>query len=182
MAYIANHQDTATRVVIEEPATNQFRVLLDGREFLVDFLEPQQNLLSLIVEGRSYEVDVNAEATSDHYSVIVQGDSFEIDVLDERKLKSARKRAGAAAGRQDLKAPMAGCVRTVLVAVGDRVHAGQVLLTLEAMKMQNEITSPIDGKVSALVAREDTTVSQGDPLCIIEPVGSPPPASTLSEA
>jgi glutaconyl-CoA/methylmalonyl-CoA decarboxylase subunit gamma len=169
MAYLATHRNITTRVLVEEPAANQFRVVLDGREFQVDFLEPQKNLLSLIVEGRSYEVDVNAADHGDHFSVIVQGDSFEIDVLDERRLKSARRDTGAAAGRQDLKAPMAGCVRKVLVAVGDRVRAGQVLLILEAMKMQNEITAPMDGNVSALMTKEEAIVSGGDPLCVIEP-------------
>ena len=94
----------------------------------------------------------------------------EIEVVEERKKKLALKMTAGASGRQDLKSPMAGNVRTVLVQPGDAVTAGQVLLILEAMKMQNEIKSPIDGVVGSVTAREGITVSLGDPLCVVDPL------------
>jgi biotin carboxyl carrier protein len=64
---------------------------------------------------------------------------------------------------------MAGNVLQVLVQPGDRVAPGQVLLILEAMKMENEIKSPIEGIVSSLTARTGIAVAAGDPLCVVEP-------------
>jgi biotin carboxyl carrier protein len=64
---------------------------------------------------------------------------------------------------------MAGNVRQVLAQPGDRVVAGQVIIILEAMKMENEIKSPIDGIVASLTARSGSTVANGDPLCVVEP-------------
>jgi len=148
-------------------------VLLDDREYHVDFLEPQRNILSLLVEGQSYEVDVDVPETSDTFSVVIKGNPFEIEVLEERKKKLALKMSAGASGRQDIKSPMAGNVRKVLVAAGDIVTAGQALLILEAMKMQNEITSPIEGRVSAMMAREGVPVGPGEALCIVEPLDHP---------
>jgi len=62
---------------------------------------------------------------------------------------------------------MPGKVVRVLVAEGDTVEAGQGLLVVEAMKMQNEIKAPRSGRVVALAAREGATVAAGDPLATI---------------
>jgi biotin carboxyl carrier protein len=170
MTYIATYRGQTTRIQVQEPEPNQFRVVLGEKEYTVDFLEPQKNILSVIIDGKSYEVDVDAAETSDDFGVMIKGDHYEIEVVEERKKKLAMKMAVGAAGRQDLKSPMAGNVRKVLVAPGETVSAGQVLLILEAMKMQNEIKSPIDGVIGSVTAREGNTVAMGDPLCVVEPL------------
>jgi oxaloacetate decarboxylase alpha subunit len=90
-------------------------------------------------------------------------------MVEEKKKKLAMKLSKGASGRQDIKAPMAGNVRKVMVEPGNRVAAGQVLLILEAMKMENEIKSPIEGIVGSVTAREGVAVANGDPLCVVEP-------------
>jgi len=168
--YLATYDGRTRKVQVEEPLPGTFKVTLEDREYLVDFLEPQPNLLSLIIAGRSFEVDVDAAAGGDLYRVEVKGDGYEVEVVEERRKKLAMKRAKGASGRQDLRSPMAGNVRRVLAAPGDRVEAGQVLLILEAMKMQNQITSPIAGLVASMSAREGVPVAMGDPLCVVEPL------------
>lgn len=169
MTYIATHQGRSTRIKVAEPSPGQFVVDLDGREYRVDFLEPQKNIFSLIIDGRSFEVDVDAPEASDRYDVMIKGDLYEVEVVDEKRQKLAGKLRQGASGRQDLKSPMAGNVRKVLAHPGDRVHPGQVLLVLEAMKMQNEIKCPIEGVVASMSAREGVAVAAGDPLCVVEP-------------
>jgi oxaloacetate decarboxylase alpha subunit len=90
-------------------------------------------------------------------------------MVEEKKKKLAMKLSKGATGRQDIKSPMAGNVRQVMVKPGDKVAAGQVLLILEAMKMENEIKSPIEGIVGSVTAREGVAVASGDPLCVVEP-------------
>lgn len=170
MTYIATTRGTTSRIQVEESQPNQFRVLIDGKEFAIDFLEPQRNILSLIIGGKSYEVDVDVAADSDAFGVEIKGDHYEIEVVEERKKKLAMKLSKGASGRQDLKSPMAGNVRKILVQAGESVVVGQVLLILEAMKMQNEIKSPIDGIIGSVSAREGITVSMGDPLCVVDPL------------
>ena len=169
MAYIATHQGKTVRVKILETAPGLFRVTLGDRDYHVDYLEPQPNLLSLIIDGKSFEVDVDAPDTSDLFEVVIKGDHFDVEMVEEKKKKLAMKLSRGVSGRQDLRSPMAGNVRQVLVQPGDRVAAGQVLLILEAMKMENEIKSPIDGIVGSVTARTGHGVASGDPLCVVEP-------------
>jgi pyruvate carboxylase subunit B len=69
-----------------------------------------------------------------------------------------------AEGRQQVVAPMPGKVVRVLVSAGEQVEAGQGLLVVEAMKMQNEIRSPKSGTVEKVVASEGQAVNAGDVL------------------
>ena len=73
-----------------------------------------------------------------------------------------------AEGLQQVLAPMPGKIVRVLVAVGEKVDAGQGLLVIEAMKMQNEIKSPKKGKVQKLLTKEGASVNAGHVLAIIE--------------
>jgi len=167
MAYTATIRGEAHRVEVLETGPGQYVVRLGEREIPVDCLEPQPGLYSLLVEGRSLEVDFTL--TDDHVALWIQGDHYDVDILDERRQKLAQKRGAGASGRQDLRSPMPGNVRKVCVSKGDLVAEGDVLLILEAMKMQNELRSPIHGRVTSLSAREGVAVAAGDPLIVIEP-------------
>jgi oxaloacetate decarboxylase alpha subunit len=169
MIYQATHRDRTRKLRVEAGEPGFFKVSLEGRELLVDCLEPQPNLLSLLIEGRSYEVDVDPLGDG-RWRVEIGGDRFDVAVADDRRARLAARQGHKALGGQDIRSPMAGHVRRVLVALGDRVEAGQVLLILEAMKMQNQISSAAPGVVAALAAREGATVAQGDPLCRVEPL------------
>lgn len=72
--------------------------------------------------------------------------------------------AGAALAGEPVKAPMPGTILQVKVNVGDAVKAGQVVVVLEAMKMENEIPAPRDGTVSQILVSKGGTVDTGAPL------------------
>lgn len=167
MSYIAQQQGKAVQVQVQEQPDGLYRVRLEDREYLVDYLEPQPNLLSLLIDGRSYEVDVNRGA-GDRFDVVIAGDAYTIEVAEEKKRRS-RPLTGTMPGRQQVTSPMSGNVMAILVQLGDRVTVGQPLLILEAMKMQNEIVSPMEGVVSAMKAQEGVPVHDQELLCILEP-------------
>ena len=75
--------------------------------------------------------------------------------------------AAAPAGAEEVTSPMPGTILDVKVSVGDTVAEGQVLMILEAMKMENEIMAPCAGKVAALNVTKGATVQSGDVLCSI---------------
>jgi biotin carboxyl carrier protein len=90
--------------------------------------------------------------------------------VDERTLSASRARGAAKAkGPQLVRSAMPGVIREVRVAPGDAVSAGQVLLILEAMKMQNEITAPADAVVAAVPAQAGASVAAGAPLVEFAP-------------
>ena len=147
-----------------EGETCRFR--LDGageRQALVREAEPC--VYSVLLDGRSY--DARVEETADRLAVVIAGRRFEIGVRDPRRL--SRKAAGAGSeGRHHVTAPMPGKVVRVLVVPGDEVTAGQGLLVVEAMKMQNEMKAARPGRVVSIGAVEGATVSAGEILATIE--------------
>ena len=89
-----------------------------------------------------------------------------------RRRPTARPRPGAAsgggAGNGTITAPMQGTIVKVLVSVGDTVEAGQAVLVLEAMKMENTINAETEGAVREIRVSEGDTVGTGDVLIVIE--------------
>jgi biotin carboxyl carrier protein len=129
----------------------------------VEMAEP--GVYSVLMDGRIY--DARVEEKPDGLIVVIDGNRFEIEVRDPRRW--SRQAAGRGAdGIQTLTAPMPGKVVRVLVAPGDPVQAGQGLVVVEAMKMQNEMKAPRAGKVRSLPVREGATVAAGDVLATIE--------------
>jgi biotin carboxyl carrier protein len=92
---------------------------------------------------------------------------FSAEVIDPRAWSGRRHGGVEAEGRQQITAPMPGKVVRLLVKTGDHVEAGQGLLVVEAMKMQNEIRSPKSGTVEKVFASEGQAVNAGEALCII---------------
>ena len=95
------------------------------------------------------------------------GRVFEVESIDPRDAAASTGAAGRG-GQMKVKAPMPGKVIRVLVQKGDAVTAGQGLLVVEAMKMQNEMKAPRDATVLAVQTQEAATVAAGDVLLILE--------------
>ena len=132
------------------------------REALVT--SPEPGIYSIVIDGRSYEAFV--EDTPTGIAVSVDGHHFEIDVRDPREW--SRKAAGhGGEGVQTISSPMPGKIVRVLVAPGDAVEAGQGIVVVEAMKMQNEMKANRAGTVRTLPAKEGATVSAGEVLATV---------------
>lgn len=84
------------------------------------------------------------------------------------KPKEEKKPVQVSDGQEVVKSPMPGNIWKIVAQEGQEVKAGDVLLILEAMKMENEIVAPKDGKVSSMVVSEGATVNTGDDLVIID--------------
>ena len=80
---------------------------------------------------------------------------------------AAPKAAAGAAGAVAVKAPMPGTIMDVKVNVGDTVERGQVVIVLEAMKMENDIVAPVAGKVVSIVAKKGDSVNANDVMAVI---------------
>lgn len=144
----------------------RFTCTLDGRDFPADAVLARDNVLSLLIGGRSFEV--KRERVGDELHVWIKTARFAAEVRDPRSLSTRRAASAAAAGPRKLVAPMPGKVVRVLVSPDAEVELGQGLLVIEAMKMQNEIKSPKKGIVRQVLAREGSAVNAGEVLAVVE--------------
>jgi biotin carboxyl carrier protein len=140
------------------------RFAVDGRLVEADAVRISRGVYSILIGGRTFEV--TAEETSSGHLLRANGREFQVDIFDPRSWRRGRGAGIELEGRQQLVAPMPGKVVRVLVEAGQSVTAGQGLLVIEAMKMQNEIRSPKSGTVEKL-AREGQTVNAGEILAIV---------------
>jgi acetyl/propionyl-CoA carboxylase alpha subunit len=108
--------------------------------------------------------------TRGRYTLWLDGFRYEVEALDERA-RAIRELAGASAGPSGpapLVAPMPGMIVRVTVQVGDTVAAGQGLVVMEAMKMENELRATAAGTVKAVLAQPGTAVEKGAILLELE--------------
>jgi biotin carboxyl carrier protein len=125
-----------------------------------DIIEVEPNVYSVLVDGVSYEVRIIGKEVS------IGGARILIDTDDPRQWKRSALAADSG-GQSSLTAAMPGKIVRVLVAVGDEVTAGQGILVVEAMKMQNELKSPRTGRVTAIEVKENDSVTAGALLATI---------------
>ena len=167
MAFIAKLGDQSYTVEIEEIGKSLYRVSVDGNEFLVDGKKTGRTNYSLIVDDRSFEIEV--DNTDDEYRVLVDGRNYRIDLVDERRVRVGGTQTGLELqGRQSVSVPMPGKIIAVLVTEGDAVEKGQGLVIVEAMKMENEVRSPVTGTVREIKVKPGDTVEGGAVLVIVE--------------
>ena len=139
---------------------------LDGDEIAVDAVVTRPDVMSLIIGGTAYEVKREVAHSGDTH-FWVKNSRFAAEVRDPRSLRSRKAAAGGGEGPQKLTAPMPGKVVRVLLPAGSAVDAGQGVLVVEAMKMQNELTATVGGVVKAIHAEEKKTVEAGAKLVTI---------------
>jgi 3-methylcrotonyl-CoA carboxylase alpha subunit len=120
---------------------------------------------SVRIAGRSHEVTV---LTNDPLRLLVDGVEIEASAIDERAAAAGRGAGVARAGRHELRAPMPGLLKTVHVAEGEVVERDAPLMTLEAMKMENELLAPARSRVVRLVVAAGTKVEGGAILAVLE--------------
>jgi pyruvate carboxylase subunit B len=124
----------------------------------------------LTVGDEVHRIVVRPAGTRGRYTIWVDGFRHEVEALDER-MRAIRELAGATAGPvgpAPLVAPMPGMIVRVSVQVGDRVHPGQGLVVMEAMKMENELRAHAPAMVRAVLAQPGTAVEKGALLIELE--------------
>jgi biotin carboxyl carrier protein len=145
------------------PGRLQFR--LDGQELEVDAAEVATGTYSILLGGHAFEARVQPEGDALRISAGVG--EFIAQIVDPRAWRGRRGGLLALEGRQQIAAPMPGKVVRLLVAQGAQVEAGQGLLVIEAMKMQNEIRAPKSGIVERLMVAEGQAVNSGEILAVV---------------
>jgi biotin carboxyl carrier protein len=145
-----------------EVVFNGGEVAVDGRPISAELIKvPQTPLRELVLDGQTRTFAMTAEAGG--WSVAAGGEDHHVQVDDERAVRFGtlvgKAERGGAGGM--VKAPMPGLVLRVEVEVGQTVAAGDGLVVLEAMKMENEIKAPVGGRVEAVHVSGGQAVDKG---------------------
>lgn len=147
-------------------AGSGWKCRLDGQDFPADVSFPQPGLLSILVNGKSYEV--KQQTTQGETGIVIGQQYFSVVVRDPRSLAARRRAGDDVQGVKKITAPMPGKVVRILAPVGTAVEAGQAVLVIEAMKMQNELKAPKKGTVKKLNVSEGAAVEAGQALAEVE--------------
>jgi biotin carboxyl carrier protein len=145
------------------------RYLIDGEVVAAETTETVRGLQWVIrIDGRSHEVTVLTRAET--LRLAIDGLEVEAGAIDEGSLAAAGPTRQHASGRHDLRAPMPGLLRAVHVKEGDVVERDAPLITLEAMKMENELRAPARARVVKLTASVGAKVEGGAVLVVLAEV------------
>lgn len=142
---------------------------IDGRRYEISVRRIDRDVYLFVIDGQTFECRVAPERTGTNSVVVHLGrDAYPITLVDPRRLRgsndASRESDGGAA---QISSPMAGKVVRVLVEIGEHVKAGDGVVVVEAMKMQNELKSPHEGVVTELRAEAGSTVSAGEVLAVV---------------
>jgi biotin carboxyl carrier protein len=148
----------------------------DGRRIEADFVRlPDGEVYSLLIDGRSHVVRVSQ--TAEGLDVELRGMVIPVEVKHPlEKMLQASSGARVAGRGETVSAPMPGVVVAVRVRAGDVVRAGQSVVVVEAMKMQNELAVMHDGIVSEVLVGERAAVSAGQALVRLSAAPAAPAA------
>lgn len=165
MTYEVTIDGKAHRLDLER-SDGTWQCKLDGREIKLDAVLARRDVLSILVDGKAYEVKRERSATDMH--LWVGPVRYSAEIRDPRSLRGRKGAGGDEQGVKKLVAAMPGKVVRILTPEKSEVEAGQGILVVEAMKMQNEMKSPKKGVVQRIMAAEGAAVNAGDVLAIVE--------------
>lgn len=144
---------------------------VDGRSYQVSLGDvPGTPVRLLSADGTTYRTLVRRNGGRGRYALSLEGWRFDVEALDERMraIRDLTRANAAAAGPAPLVAPMPGLVVRVNVEPGQAVKAGEGLVVMEAMKMENELRAPADGTVAKVLATPGQAVEKGALLVELE--------------
>jgi biotin carboxyl carrier protein len=165
---VSEKKGPSTRVALRETGEGLYAVTIDGTTVHVDAARSGANIYSIIEDGQQFEAIVD-EKGAHGFDILVAGRIFHLEVVDERTKLLAGSAAVVTSGPQTVTAEMPGKVVKLNVAQGASVRENQGVVVVEAMKMENEIPSPIAGIVRELAVVEGQTVEAGATLFVVEP-------------
>jgi biotin carboxyl carrier protein len=167
MSYVAMVGGREVRISVEELGGANYKVAIDGVEHVVDAHQVAGQLWSILYRGASFVVDVT-QLPTEEYEVLIQGDCHKFTLMNEQRRAMLRAGGKGSAGKAMVTSPMPGKVVKLLAKEGQEVEAGEGVIVVEAMKMENELKSAIAGKVKEIFVEEGQVVESGAKLLLVE--------------
>ena len=154
----------------------EYKYKVNGVDYTVNINSVEGNMANVTVNGVSYDIEMEKPVAAPKATPAPAPAPKAAPAAAPKAApaptpapapKAAPAPAAAPAGGKALKAPLPGVIKDIKVAVGDQVTEGQVVLILEAMKMENEINAECDGTITAISVNKDDSVLEGTVLLTI---------------
>lgn len=143
-----------------------FKFTIHGNEYEVDIIKVDENIAEIEVNGTPYKIEVDHVLKKQSKTPqIVQATA--VPSTDSSPVIAKTSSPSAPKGGGTIQAPLPGVIISVSVKEGDKVAIGQHLITLEAMKMENNIDSDKEGTVVSINVKQGDSVMEGDVLIVI---------------
>jgi len=139
----------------------KFEFTISGNKYEVEINDIEDNIAQIEVNGTQYQVEIHHEVKTSKTPTLVRK-----EIKAERKDSKIKKTVGGKSFA--VKAPLPGSIVNVTVKEGDTVKKGDVLLLMEAMKMENKVLAEKDGTISSIKIAVGDAVLQNDVLMEIE--------------
>lgn len=157
--------DTVYTVNLEARSDGRYTATIADRTYVIDATQLNQGGWLLAVDGAARVTAYTAAHGGERYVRVGRGSVKRLSVVDSRR---PRRRSAAASGESHLTAQMPGQVVEVFVQPGETVTAGQLVMILEAMKMEIRVTASNDGVVSDIFVKQGDVVERDQRLIDIE--------------
>ncbi|MBK6965014.1 MAG: biotin/lipoyl-binding protein [Bacteroidales bacterium] len=143
----------------------KYKFTINGNIYEVDIQNIEENVAEIEVNGTTYKVEVEKAMQTTKTPRLVR--SVSVPSTDSAPSIAKTSSPGSPKGTGSIKSPLPGVILEIHVREGDTVKVGQKLLTLEAMKMENNINADKEGKVITLKVGKGDSVMEGDVLIVI---------------
>ena len=156
--------------IVIEKSGDSFHAVVNGREYSVQAASCGRSKSVMLVDGSSHEISIKTNGYDNSRLVTVGPVEVELEI-DNFRLAQLKKAAGNGSGKaasKKIKAPMPGLILEVKVSTGEKVESGQLILVIEAMKMENAVKSSAAAVVKNIAVQNGQSVEKGDLLIEFE--------------
>lgn len=160
--------DRVANIELLEKEGNNVKLCIDDKIFEANIIMAENGRCSLIHNGNSFSIDLICEENEKSYEVNILNRSFNVEIVDNKAtyLKTSKHAEERQANR--IIAPLPGKIIKVLVHPDDYVKSGDIVLVIEAMKMQSNYKVTEDCKIKEILVKEGDVVEMGQELIILD--------------
>ncbi len=148
---------------------NRLHVRLGETDYHLDIIKVEKNIYSILLDGRSYDIEVAATEMKNTYTARYLCHSYSIEVLDaETRYMRSRLSALGESQENTISCPMPGKIVKIPVKKGDKVNAGEVVIVVSAMKMESEYKTGKSGLIKEILVNEGDVIEANMALIVLE--------------
>jgi biotin carboxyl carrier protein len=169
MSYEVKINNRIARVDLVQWEGSYVNILVDGKEYIVDFEKVNQGSFSMIHNHKSYNIELIPGESSKKFLVNTYKNTYDVEVIDaESKYIASRLKGIEEDADSSIVAPIPGKVVKIPVAEGEAVEVGQTLIIFSAMKMESEFKAKKAGIIKEIRVKEGDTVEAKKVMVVVE--------------